>query len=122
MALPCLPSTLVLTATDGIGTSSSPLETSSPGTLTLTASAGDGLFLDNDTVLTVNSATAGNGDLSITSKGNLTLQGNLSSTNGNVTLTATDGGLRPLNPATSVPTPSRSRRSRLDRRPTYIET
>ena len=30
-------STLMLTATDGIGTASSPLETSSPGTLTLTA-------------------------------------------------------------------------------------
>ncbi len=85
--------TLVLTATDGIGTSSSPLETSSPGTLTLTASAGDGLFLDNDTALTVNSATAGNGDLSITAKGNLTLAGNVSSANGNVTLTATDGTL-----------------------------
>ena len=83
--------TLVLTATDGIGTSSSPLETSSPGTLTLTASAGDGLFLDNDTALTVNSATAGNGDLSITSNGNLAMAANLSSANGNVTLTATDG-------------------------------
>ena len=85
-------STLVLTATDGIGTSSSPLETSSPGTLTLTASAGDGLFLDNNTALTVNSATAGNGDLSISATGNLTLQGNVSST-GNVTLTATGGTL-----------------------------
>ena len=42
--------------------------------------------------LTVNSATAGNGDLSISSTGNLTLLGNVSS-NSNVTLTATDGTL-----------------------------
>ena len=84
-------STLVLTATDGIGTASSPLETSSPGTLTLTASAGDGLFLDSNTALTVNSATAGNGDLSISAAGNLTLQGNVSGPN--VTLTATAGTL-----------------------------
>ena len=92
--------TLVLTATGGgIGTASSPLETSSTGTLTLTASAGDGLFLDNSTAITVNSATAGtsptatNEDLSITSTGNLTLGGNVSSTNGNVTLTVTNGTL-----------------------------
>ena len=91
-------SKLVLTATDGIGTIINPLETSSPGTLTLTASAGDGLFLVNNMALTVNSATAGNGDLSISSTGNLTLQGNVSSSsndtsNPNVTLTATDGTL-----------------------------
>ena len=40
----------------------------------------------------VNSANAGGGDLSISATGNLTLQGDVSS-NGNVTLTATDGTL-----------------------------
>ena len=84
--------TLVLTATNGIGTASNPLEISSPGTLTLTAAAGDGLFLDSNTALTVDSATAGNGDLSISAAGNLTLQGNVSGT-ANATLTATAGTL-----------------------------
>jgi hypothetical protein len=94
-------STLMLTATGGIGTASSPLETSSPGTLTWTA-AGDGLFLVNNMALTVNSATAGNGDLSISSTGNLTLQGNVSS-NSSVTLTATDGTLTTIgNPSLSA--------------------
>ena len=85
-------STLMLTAAEGIGTTSSPLETSSPGTLTVTATAGDGLFLDINSALMVNSANAGSGDLSISATGNLTLLGNVSS-NGNVTLTATDGTL-----------------------------
>ena len=70
--------TLVLTATNGIGTASSPLETTSRGTLTLTAAAGSGLFLDSSTALTVDSATAGNGDLSISAAGNLTLLGHVS--------------------------------------------
>ena len=83
--------TLVLTATNGIGTASNPLEISSRGTLTLTAAAGVGLFLDSSTALTVDSATAGNGDLSISAAGNLTLQGNVSGPN--VTLTATAGTL-----------------------------
>ena len=83
--------TLVLTATNGIGTASNPLEISSRGTLTLTAAAGVGLFLDSSTALTVDSATAGNGDLSISAAGNLTLQGNVSGPN--ATLTATAGTL-----------------------------
>ena len=80
--------TLVLTATNGIGTASNPLEISSRGTLTLTAAAGVGLFLDSSTALTVDSATAGNGDLSISAAGNLTLQGNVSGPNAALTATA----------------------------------
>jgi hypothetical protein len=85
-------STLMLTAAGGIGTATSPLETSSPGALTVTAADGDGLFLDNNMAVTVNSATAGNGDLAISATQNLTLLGNVSS-NKNVTLSATDGTL-----------------------------
>jgi hypothetical protein len=83
--------TLVLKADNGIGIASSPLETSSRGKLTLTANAGDGLFLDSSTALTVDSAIAGIGDLSISAAGNLTLEGDVSG--GNVTLTATAGTL-----------------------------
>jgi hypothetical protein len=96
--------TLVLTATNGIGTASSPLETSSRGMLTLTATAGDGLFLDSSTALTVDSlgVTAGNGNLSISATGNLTLLGKVADATGNVTLTATAGALTTGNITTSA--------------------
>jgi hypothetical protein len=95
--------TLFLTAAKGgIGTASSPLETSSPGTLTLTAAAGDGLFLDSSTALTVASATAKKGDLSISAAGNLTLLGQVDDPLGNVTLTATAGALTTGNITTSA--------------------
>jgi hypothetical protein len=81
----------MLTATGAIGTAGSPLETSSPGTLTLAAS-GDGVFLDNNTALQVNYATGANRDVSISAAGNLTLLGSVGSA-GNVMLTATDGTL-----------------------------
>jgi hypothetical protein len=80
--------TLVLTATDGIGTASNPLETS-VNNLTV---SGASLFLTNNTALTVNSATAANGDLSITATGNLIALGNLFASAA-ATLTATDGTL-----------------------------
>src|SRR5262249_12371706 len=95
-------STLVVTAARGIGTAGSPLETTSRGTLTLTAAAGDGLFLDSSTALTVNSATAGRGGLSITAAGNLTLLGKVDDAAGNVTLTATAGALTTGNITTSA--------------------
>ena len=86
-------STLMLTATDGIGTASSPLETSSPGTLTLTAAAGDGLFLDNN--------IGAHGEFGDSRErgpfhlvhGKPDAAGQCVLTNGNVTLTATDGTL-----------------------------
>ena len=96
-------STLVLTATNGIGTASSPLETTSRGTMTLTATAtGGGLFLDSSTALTVDQATAGNGDLSISAAGNLILLGQVADSKGNVTLTATAGTLATGNVTTSA--------------------
>ena len=86
-------STLMLTATDGIGTASSPLETSSPGTLTLTATAGDGLFLDNN--------IGPHGEFGDSRErgpfhlvhGKPDAAGQCVLHNGNVTLTATDGTL-----------------------------
>jgi hypothetical protein len=95
-------STLVLTADRGIGTAGSPLETTSRGTLTLTATAGQGLFLDGSTALAVHSATALHGDLSISAAGNLTLLGQVADAAGNVTLTATAGALTTGNITTSA--------------------
>ncbi len=79
--------TLVLTAKNGIGTASNPLEITSRGTLTLTATAGQGLFLDSSSALAVGAAGTANGDVSISVAGDLTLQGKVAGTN--VTLTAT---------------------------------
>ncbi len=80
---------LALTAASGgIGTASNPLETSVT-TVTVTAATGNGVYLSNNTALTVNSATAGNGDLSISAEGNLTLLGAV--VGGNVTLASAFG-------------------------------
>src|SRR4029077_184072 len=62
----------------------------------------DGLFLDSNTALTVVSATAGNGDLSIAATGNLTLLGKVDDPTGKVTLTATAGALTTGNITTSA--------------------
>ena len=97
-------STLVLTATKGIGTASSPLETTSRGTMNLTAIAtGGGLFLDSSTALTVDQATVGKGNpLAISATGNLILLGQIADPKGNVTLTATVGAFATGNVTTSA--------------------
>ena len=95
--------TLALTATDGIGTASNPLETSSPTALTLTASAGDGLFLDNNTALAVNSATAGDGDLSISTTGSLTLLGRVSASCTTTTTSTPTDAIAALGQTTVTP-------------------
>ncbi len=94
--------TLSLTATAGIGTAGSPVKTTSRGILALTAAAGGGLFVDSSAALTVDSATAGNGDLSIRAAGNLTLLSTVDDPTRNVTLTATAGALATGNVTTST--------------------
>ena len=80
--------TLSLTAPDGIGTLSNPLETS----VNNLAASGGGLFLANNTALTVTTNTNIQGSVSISTIGNLTLNNaSLGSATSNVSLTATAG-------------------------------
>ena len=90
---------LYLTAGSGIGTASTPLVTS---VVSLAADSGGGLFLINNTALTVDAATvASGGNLSISADGNLTLRGNVSAGTGTATLTATAGSLMNGNASTT---------------------
>ncbi len=81
--------TLVLTANEA-GTASDPLETSVTS-LTVDNGVAGGLFLSNNTSLTVTEDIDGSGDVSISTEGDLALDGSISGIN--VTLTATGGGL-----------------------------
>ena len=79
-------SSLNITASNGIGTASDGIETS-VSTLTADGGSGGGLFLDNKKALTLLSATATGGDVSVTTVGDLTL--NTVFTTGSATVSAT---------------------------------
>jgi hypothetical protein len=84
-----------------IGSANTPLQTTSLGTMTLTATSKSGLYLSSNTALNVISATAsGNsGNISLSSIGDMTLQGSVSGASTSLTAiggSVTQNQLRPL--------------------------
>lgn len=79
--------TLDLVALSGIGTGGDGLETS-VNDLTASGGAGGGLFLSNNKTLTLTSASATGGNVSVAAAGNLTLAGALNATGQDVVLSA----------------------------------
>ena len=79
---------LTLTIAGAIGSSSNPVQITTASTLTAFAGVG-AIWVNSNTALTVASATASGGPLSITAMGDISLQGNVYGTT--TSLTATNG-------------------------------